>query len=144
MRKISREEICTKFNELRMQNVGRRFPSNQIKKMMNEIGINTHIFNAMTKNQIFFDRNRRGRAIEYRFREAPVYKGVFEKLYNDYNDSLKKNNKSNSETKEEECVSYLKSLGYIITKPIGLDEDLIKQKYPEIYQECLMYETFED
>lgn len=141
MKKVSREEICTKFNELRMQNVGRRFPSSQMKKMLNSIGINTHIFNAMTKNTIFFDRNRRGAAIEYRFRDTPVYKGVFEKLYDDYNTSLKKSNQPVN--KEEECISYLKDLGYIITKPIGLDEDLIKKKYPDVYKECLIYETFE-
>lgn len=134
--KIDKVALCEKFNTLRCNNLHKTFSSNEMWNLMHSIGINKHIFSAMSKEgEIFFRKRRNGQVVQYCFTDVPVYKGTFIKLYNSYNKTLKT---PPSQSDEEKAINLLKSLGYKIFKDEGIDETALQNQYPEIYEKFLI------
>lgn len=131
---IDFSELAKKFNQLRQDNLNKKFTATDMRELMKSIGISARVFNLMGKDPQYFRTRTIGRNREYCFQQFPTHWHLFNKLYSQCSKNRKEYTSKTTLT-EQSAIELLKSLGYILYKDEGLNEDLLKSKYPEIYKE---------
>lgn len=135
---IDFSELAKKFNQLRQDNLNKKFTATDMRELMKSIGISASVFHLMGKDSQYFRTRTIGRNREYCFQQFPTHWNLFSRLYSQCSKNRKEYNsklKENTTLTEQSAIELLKSLGYILYKDEGLNEDLLKSKYPEIYKE---------
>lgn len=143
MKKVDIEGVCKTFNTLRQENLHKIFTPNEMQDLLSKHGIAKGIFRKMAQNAFFRVRkapNSKGNCKEYVFTDFPIYKAQFEKIYQDMRDY--KNGKTSRKvdknlSDEEAAIQLLKSLGYSIKRPVGINEAALKKELPKIYAKYL-------
>lgn len=138
MRRLNYEELCAKFNKMRMENQGAVFSSKHLLTMLKTIGINKNIgCKLCTKGYIESHTVTGSGEREYHFSAAPLHKEQLRCLYENYN----KNLKARKIKPIEPMIEQLKAAGYQISRPVGFDEERFKADHPELYSQYQLYET---
>lgn len=138
-------DLCTKFNELRTSKLEERYSPEEMKDLCKQIGINERIFHELAKRNVF-EKSKFGTKVVYRFSKNPLYKGLLEQTYNhirQLNNISKNKKKSPVElnlTDEEQAIALLKSKGYRLIKPIGINVESLKKDLPNIYRKYVQEE----
>lgn len=148
MKRINVEEVCRAYNNARDENKGRTGSPSWAFKILKEKGISTNLAKRILHEPtliIYSKRENAGRG-NYKcctFPFIPVHKDWIENwLYPKNNNTPKSSNntpkKSNDDKDFEiQCKKYLEELGYTVKKMV-LDQQMLKEKYPEIWEECLV------
>lgn len=140
--KVNIEEVCKKFNTLRQENLRKIFSPSEMEELLVRNGIGKQIFRKMAQNAFFRVRKdplHKGNCKQYAFLDTPIYKAQFERVYQEMRDyKNSRNSKKGEETvSEESAIKLLKSLGYVLKKPAGLNEAALKREMPKIYEKYL-------
>lgn len=116
--------ITEKLNNIRMDNAGKFHSKDAMIALLADIPYKRRVFGLLLKDHYIL------RCIEgYTFSNTPIHNlkvaSIFEpirKYYRDYYYSNKKTSEPESvdvdPTQEQEAIKYLKSLGYLIYKPV--------------------------
>lgn len=148
MNKINPVEISAKFNELRQNNLHKKFARKEFFNLVRTIGIIPGIAELLIKEGALRKR-KVGNQIEIAFTDSPVYKGVFEKVYGKYR-AVRREGYYKSRNQEvpvpvsdpiQDAINLLKKEGYSIMKPVGFDEKRFKENNPELYSQYLTYKS---
>ena len=140
MKKINVEEACKAYNEARMQNIGRKNPSDKMIEILKSFGLSETLSRRMLSSPTLFTRFQRegegkGNHKGYMFSYNPVHISYFQKwLYPDRKEEPKKDVPF-----EDECVNYLKEKGYTLKKCVGFNEKQFAADHPELYKKYLQY-----
>lgn len=114
--------ITEKLNNIRMDNAGKFHSKDAMIALLADIPYRKRVFGLLLKDHYILRR------IEgYTFSNTPIHNlkvaSIFEpirKYYRDYYHSSKKTSEPESvdSAQEQEAIKYLKSLGYLIYKPV--------------------------
>jgi len=131
MKKLNVQEICAAYNTARKQLIGTSFTFEQLHRELVSYGLSKNIAKRLINEKFFIVTQisglGRGRHFRYEFFNAPIHISVFQNYF--YGEQTKKDVPF-----EEECIAYLKSLGYKIYKPEGFDLKAFKSENPEIFE----------
>lgn len=143
-RKINVTEVCKAYNSAREQNSGRKGDSKWVIGILKSFGISGNIAGKMLKESALLQQYHRenagrGNYKGYIFPCTPVHVSWFQNWLSPSkkSDAPKKNNDIKDKDFEVQCKKYLEELGYTV-KRFVLDEQKLKEKYPEIWEECLV------
>lgn len=146
--KINIKNVCESYNKARMQNIGTKFSSKKAIETLKSFGLSKNMSEKMLRQTVLFTRVKRegrgrGNHVGYVFNYEPVHMSWF----HNWLTPVKKESTtpvvtSKDEKFEEECVAYLRNLGYSgFKKPVGFDETKFKKDYPGLYEKYVIYET---
>ena len=142
-RKIDVAEICKAYNSAREKNAGRKGDSKWVIEILKSFGISGNIAGKMLKESALLQQYHRqnagrGNYKGYIFPYTPVHISWFQNWNpSKKSDASKKNNDTKDKDFEIQCKKYLEELGYTVKKMV-LDQQMLKEKYPEIWEECLV------
>ena len=139
--KVNIEEMTKKFNNLRLSSQNKNFSRAEVFKALKNIGINSGIAEKMSKNTQFFEKRRDGVRVNYYFKKDPVYKGLMESIYKQYNEGHKKYSNMKEIGEEEKAIALLKSRGYELKKIVGIDEEALRKDLPNVYKKYAIIEN---
>jgi len=152
-RRIDVDKVCLAYNNARDENKGKVGSPSWAFKILKEKGISINLAKRILREPtlvIYSKRENAGKG-NYKcctFPFVPVHRDWIENwLYPKSKNVSKSNNnahkKSNDDAKDEDfemqCKKYLEELGYTVKKMV-LDEKMLKEKYPEIWEKCLVEE----
>lgn len=138
------EEICKEFNTLRINNQGKEMSRDQIIK---ELLFILSLSNGSCQKMLpLFEKvgilrvRKDGKAKFYSYPSYPIHIELFKKVRNDFRKSMRIE-KRKFQLTEESCISFLKSLGYIISKPSKLNMEKVTEMLGDKLHECYDYEV---
>lgn len=131
-------EVCEQFNKVRMELVGRKYPSEKMIQIVKEkCDLGKSYFWEMVK-QGFFEKSTDSKRTAYLFPYNPVHQSKFEQLFKNFRKrmrDLRRPETANTATGSDidKAIALLKKEGYIIMRNDGIDENKLKAEMPEVY-----------
>ena len=134
-RKIDKKELCLAFNQLRTNNLNKKFNSTEFHEALRKLGISNKYAQEIAKTGSVRFR-KMGNKTEYAFTENPLHYQQIEKIYADRGKHHKQ-----ASTPIDEAIKLLKECGYRIQKPVGLDLKTLEKENPDILEKYRIFEV---
>lgn len=138
------EQLTQALNEFQEHNNNNVFLNEQLADYLAELGFSRNIATSIMAK--YFPSEKVGRAKMYSVPKNPITKSQVNAIYDNYKGyrakyKAKTNVRKTPQTKEQECVAYLKSLGYRMMKPTGkFDMDRFQKEQETMFRRYSVYE----
>lgn len=139
-------KVCEQFNKVRMELVGRKYPSEKMIQIVKEkCDLGKSYFWEMVK-QGFFEKSTDSKRTSYLFPYSPVHQSKFEQLFKNFRKRMRDLRRPEMDTvitgsDIDKAISLLKKEGYIILRNDGIDESKLKAEMPEVYDKYKILKT---
>lgn len=141
MKKIDIKQVCEAYNTARVQNQGKKFSPEKAKQVLINFGISGNLAKKMISNSTLFQRSQRENQGKGNFKCLIFpYSSIHITWFENWIYPVKKEEKKQFSSFEEECAEYLKNQGYELKKCLGFDEERFAKENPEMYKSYLIYE----